>query len=244
MSPGAKAMSGARCRTLYPFSGERHGQGLRFAAGELITLLQVPDGGWWEGEKEDGLRGWFPASYVQLLEVRGEGPGWETGARVYLLPAPGRREPPSPEGRPGGCRSAPDPEPRAPGGGRGGGRPSVRGQRGARPPSAPGAGPPEHIATAPRKQELVASGSSGAGGLAGAFRRWPGRRRAAESRSLGRRMEDRDRKSGTAWAPEPRACRPVDGCAAAGQAAWSPRGRPLSGQLSLAGHQPKPRQQA
>lgn len=68
-------MSGSRCRTLYPFSGERHGQGLRFAAGELITLLQVPDGGWWEGEKEDGLRGWFPASYVQLLEVRGEARG-------------------------------------------------------------------------------------------------------------------------------------------------------------------------
>lgn len=68
-------MSGARCRTLYPFSGERHGQGLRFAAGELITLLQVPDGGWWEGEKEDGLRGWFPASYVQLLEVRAGGLG-------------------------------------------------------------------------------------------------------------------------------------------------------------------------
>ena len=75
VSPGAKAMSGSRCRTLYPFSGERHGQGLRFAAGELITLLQVPDGGWWEGEKEDGLRGWFPASYVQLLEVKGEGRG-------------------------------------------------------------------------------------------------------------------------------------------------------------------------
>lgn len=79
MSPGAKAMSGARCRTLYPFSGERHGQGLRFAAGELITLLQVPDGGWWEGEKEDGLRGWFPASYVQLLEVRDEARVWATG---------------------------------------------------------------------------------------------------------------------------------------------------------------------
>ncbi|ELW53078.1 Growth arrest-specific protein 7 [Tupaia chinensis] len=68
-------MSGARCRTLYPFSGERHGQGLRFAAGELITLLQVPDGGWWEGEKEDGLRGWFPASYVQLLELHVLGGG-------------------------------------------------------------------------------------------------------------------------------------------------------------------------
>ncbi|XP_065272157.1 growth arrest-specific protein 7 isoform X2 [Emys orbicularis] len=61
-------MSGSRCQTLYPFSGERHRQGLRFAAGELLTLLQVPDGGWWEGQKEDGLRGWFPASYVQLLE--------------------------------------------------------------------------------------------------------------------------------------------------------------------------------
>ncbi|XP_067403816.1 growth arrest-specific protein 7 isoform X2 [Emydura macquarii macquarii] len=61
-------MSGSRCQTLYPFSGERHRQGLRFAAGERLTLLQVPDGGWWEGQKEDGLRGWFPASYVQLLE--------------------------------------------------------------------------------------------------------------------------------------------------------------------------------
>lgn len=68
-------MAGARCRTLYPFSGERHSQGLRFSAGELLTLLQVPDGGWWEGEKDDGLRGWFPASYVQLLEVRGQGRG-------------------------------------------------------------------------------------------------------------------------------------------------------------------------
>uniref|UniRef100_A0A8C4WBX2 Growth arrest specific 7 n=1 Tax=Gopherus evgoodei TaxID=1825980 RepID=A0A8C4WBX2_9SAUR len=73
-------MSGSRCQTLYPFSGERHRQGLRFAAGELLTLLQVPDGGWWEGQKEDGLRGWFPASYVQLLEV---------GARRHRVPGAG-----------------------------------------------------------------------------------------------------------------------------------------------------------
>uniref|UniRef100_A0ACB8EJU2 Growth arrest-specific protein 7 n=1 Tax=Sphaerodactylus townsendi TaxID=933632 RepID=A0ACB8EJU2_9SAUR len=60
---------GARCRTLYPFSGERHRHGLRFAAGELLTFLQAgPDGGWWEGETAEGLRGWFPASYVQLIE--------------------------------------------------------------------------------------------------------------------------------------------------------------------------------
>lgn len=137
MSPGAKAMSGARCRTLYPFSGERHGQGLRFAAGELITLLQVPDGGWWEGEKEDGLRGWFPASYVQLLEVGGEGRGWEAGALAYLLPAPGRPEPPLPEGSPGGRLCALDPEPRAPVGGGGGGRPRGVGNAGFAPRALP-----------------------------------------------------------------------------------------------------------
>uniref|UniRef100_A0A8C9G4U8 Growth arrest specific 7 n=1 Tax=Pavo cristatus TaxID=9049 RepID=A0A8C9G4U8_PAVCR len=82
-------MSGSRCQTLYPFSGERHRQGLRFAAGELITVLQVPDGGWWEGQKEDGLRGWFPASYVQLLEV-GAGPSGGGTARVGAAVGPGR----------------------------------------------------------------------------------------------------------------------------------------------------------
>lgn len=141
MSPGAKAMSGARCRTLYPFSGERHGQGLRFAAGELITLLQVPDGGWWEGEKEDGLRGWFPASYVQLLEVRGEGrgpedPGLRCSARPRTCcPHRGCRSRPCPRGAAGlagGSRCAPDP---ADGGGSG--RPSGLGSAA----SAPGAPP-------------------------------------------------------------------------------------------------------
>ncbi|XP_069808925.1 growth arrest-specific protein 7 isoform X2 [Dendropsophus ebraccatus] len=63
-------MSGARCRSLYAFSGEQHQQGLKFEAGEVISVLQVLDGGWWEGEK-DGVRGWFPASYVQILEKPG-----------------------------------------------------------------------------------------------------------------------------------------------------------------------------
>ncbi|XP_044309757.1 growth arrest-specific protein 7 isoform X3 [Varanus komodoensis] len=96
---------GARCRTLYPFSGERHRHGLRFAAGELLTVLQAgPDGGWWEGETAEGLRGWFPASYVQLIEQKprkaipqvGEDsqnghlpPGWQSymspqGRRYYV----------------------------------------------------------------------------------------------------------------------------------------------------------------
>ncbi|XP_004709241.2 growth arrest-specific protein 7 [Echinops telfairi] len=92
-------MSGARCRTLYPFSGERHGQGLRFTAGELLTLLQVPDGGWWEGEKEDGLRGWFPASYVQLLEKPGMVPPPPGEERQIAVLPPGWQSYLSPQGR-------------------------------------------------------------------------------------------------------------------------------------------------
>ncbi|KAM9296339.1 growth arrest-specific protein 7 [Gastrophryne carolinensis] len=63
-------MSGSKCKSLYAFSGEQHQQGLKFEAGEVITVLQVLEGGWWEGEK-DGVRGWFPASYVQILEKPG-----------------------------------------------------------------------------------------------------------------------------------------------------------------------------
>ncbi|XP_075034102.1 growth arrest-specific protein 7 isoform X2 [Mixophyes fleayi] len=63
-------MSGSLCKSLYAFTGDQHQQGLKFEAGEVITVLQVLDGGWWEGEK-DGVRGWFPASYVQILEKPG-----------------------------------------------------------------------------------------------------------------------------------------------------------------------------
>lgn len=62
-------MSGSYCKSLYPFSGEQHQQGLSFEAGEVIKVVQALPGGWWEGDK-DGSRGWFPSSYVQVLEVR------------------------------------------------------------------------------------------------------------------------------------------------------------------------------
>ncbi|XP_024913465.1 LOW QUALITY PROTEIN: growth arrest-specific protein 7 [Cynoglossus semilaevis] len=61
-------MSGSLCKTLYSFSSEQHEQGLSFQAGDLIRVLQALPGGWWEGETEDGTRGWFPSSYVQVLE--------------------------------------------------------------------------------------------------------------------------------------------------------------------------------
>ncbi|XP_069374128.1 growth arrest-specific protein 7 isoform X2 [Paralichthys olivaceus] len=60
-------MSGSYCQSLYPFTGEQHQQGLSFEAGDVIKVVQAVPGGWWEGEK-DGARGWFPSSYVQVLE--------------------------------------------------------------------------------------------------------------------------------------------------------------------------------
>uniref|UniRef100_A0A8C9T4X4 Growth arrest specific 7 n=1 Tax=Scleropages formosus TaxID=113540 RepID=A0A8C9T4X4_SCLFO len=86
-------MSASYCRSLYAFSGEQHQEGLRFEAGELIRVLQPLSGGWWQGEK-DGITGWFPSSYVQLLEAQHIAdripsplpPGW----KCYMSPQ-GRR---------------------------------------------------------------------------------------------------------------------------------------------------------
>ncbi|XP_034715718.1 growth arrest-specific protein 7-like [Etheostoma cragini] len=61
------AMSASFCKSLYPFSGEQHRQGLSFQAGDIIRVVQALPGGWWEGER-DGVRGWFPSSYVHVLE--------------------------------------------------------------------------------------------------------------------------------------------------------------------------------
>uniref|UniRef100_A0A8C7NW15 Growth arrest-specific protein 7 n=1 Tax=Oncorhynchus mykiss TaxID=8022 RepID=A0A8C7NW15_ONCMY len=61
-------MSGSYCKSLYSFSGDQHQQGLTFEVGEIIRIVHPLPGGWWEGEL-DGVRGWFPSSYVQVLEV-------------------------------------------------------------------------------------------------------------------------------------------------------------------------------
>uniref|UniRef100_A0A8C8CIV4 Growth arrest specific 7 n=1 Tax=Oncorhynchus tshawytscha TaxID=74940 RepID=A0A8C8CIV4_ONCTS len=60
-------MSSSYCKSLYSFSGDQHQQGLTFEVGEIIRIVHPLPGGWWEGEL-DGVRGWFPSSYVQVLE--------------------------------------------------------------------------------------------------------------------------------------------------------------------------------
>ncbi|KAM8837540.1 growth arrest-specific protein 7 isoform 2-T2 [Spinachia spinachia] len=75
-------MSGSYCRSLYPFDGQQHQQGLRFEAGDIIKVVQALPGGWWEGER-DGATGWFPSSYVQVLET----------ASLSLLPVEDLKDP-------------------------------------------------------------------------------------------------------------------------------------------------------
>uniref|UniRef100_A0A8C4ERJ3 Growth arrest specific 7 n=1 Tax=Dicentrarchus labrax TaxID=13489 RepID=A0A8C4ERJ3_DICLA len=82
-------MSGSYCKSLYPFSGEQHQQGLSFETGDIIKVVQALPGGWWEGER-DGARGWFPSSYVQVLETKSETNPLPPQWRCYMSPQ-GRR---------------------------------------------------------------------------------------------------------------------------------------------------------
>ena len=42
---------------------------LTFKKGDLITVTQKEDGGWWEGTSHDsGKTGWFPSNYVKEVE--------------------------------------------------------------------------------------------------------------------------------------------------------------------------------
>ena len=39
---------------------------MKFKKGDIITVTQKEDGGWWEGTL-DGRTGWFPSNYVEEL---------------------------------------------------------------------------------------------------------------------------------------------------------------------------------
>lgn len=52
----------------YSFQGENNDE-LRFQKGDIITVTQREDGGWWEGTLND-MTGWFPSNYVK--EYKGE----------------------------------------------------------------------------------------------------------------------------------------------------------------------------
>lgn len=70
---------------------------LSFSAGQVIRVFSKDPSGWWDGEL-DGLRGWFPSNYVELLEggigegpdedeAEGEGPYEEVSKTILLSQA-------------------------------------------------------------------------------------------------------------------------------------------------------------
>lgn len=44
---------------------------LNFKKGDIITITQKDEGGWWEGTLE-GKTGWFPSNYVKDVAGLGE----------------------------------------------------------------------------------------------------------------------------------------------------------------------------
>jgi len=54
-------------RAVFKFKGTNNDE-LKFKKGDLITVTQKEDGGWWEGTL-DGKTGWFPSNYVEEIQV-------------------------------------------------------------------------------------------------------------------------------------------------------------------------------
>jgi len=50
-------------KAVYKFKGTNNDE-LKFKKGDLITITQKEEGGWWEGTL-DGRTGWFPSNYVE-----------------------------------------------------------------------------------------------------------------------------------------------------------------------------------
>lgn len=48
----------------YSFKGTNNDE-LCFKKGDIITVTQKEEGGWWEGTLNDGNTGWFPSNYVK-----------------------------------------------------------------------------------------------------------------------------------------------------------------------------------
>jgi len=54
-----------KVRAIFKFKGTNNDE-LKFKKGDIITITQKEDGGWWEGTL-DGKTGWFPSNYVEEI---------------------------------------------------------------------------------------------------------------------------------------------------------------------------------
>lgn len=53
-------------QAIYDYQGENNDE-LNITKGDIITVTQTPDGGWFEGTL-NGLTGWFPSNYVVPID--------------------------------------------------------------------------------------------------------------------------------------------------------------------------------
>ena len=54
-----------KCRAIYDYKAVR-GDELSIRVGDVITIIEKPEGGWWTGEIS-GVEGVFPANYVEEI---------------------------------------------------------------------------------------------------------------------------------------------------------------------------------
>ncbi|XP_057375913.1 rho guanine nucleotide exchange factor 7-like [Daphnia carinata] len=59
-------------QAVYSFKGKNNDE-LNFKKGDIITITQKEEGGWWEGTFE-GKTGWFPSNYVKDIGLTGAKP--------------------------------------------------------------------------------------------------------------------------------------------------------------------------
>jgi len=64
-----------KVRSVFKFKGTNNDE-LKFKKGDIITITQKEDGGWWEGTL-DGKTGWFPSNYVEDITEPGQNPAAE-----------------------------------------------------------------------------------------------------------------------------------------------------------------------
>lgn len=67
----------------YSFQGENNDE-LRFQKGDIITVTQREDGGWWEGTLGE-MTGWFPSNYVREYKGKKSCPLFNQRSLLYLL---------------------------------------------------------------------------------------------------------------------------------------------------------------
>ena len=79
-------------KALYDFAGQTGGE-LSLVKGEIISVTQKENNGWWLAKKSDGTSGWTPAAYLEEVKVAAPPPPPVRPAGKPVPPAPPSKRP-------------------------------------------------------------------------------------------------------------------------------------------------------